>query len=273
MRIVHTLPAPEDVENGPGMESVRRLAMDGLARYGAVAYRESAGVQLDWELQRITGSGRVSQFLMLRDIILRAKDQGIPVSPGYGRLGNSVLAFALGLCEPDPYAYGLVIERSPHIFYGTFGINVSAARCQELIDFVKTAYVVDDSARTIELVERPALDLMQGVVERAGLPVDTGFWESVLLNDCETFQMLGDGDTDGVYQLDSAAAKTYLHEWRPTTFTELYVLTALNRFGVEELIPEVAARARGKVAWTCREQLLTPFTADSCGFVIWQEQK
>lgn len=270
MRIVHTLPSPSDSGDGRAQETLRRLAVDGLARRGICMERAKA--QLDWELQRVTDSGRANQYLMLRDIVLRARDQGIPVSPGYGRMGNSVLASALGLCEPDPFAYGLVFPNSSYIFGGGFGINVSAERAHELIGYVKSEYMVGDGGSSFDLVELPALDLMKGVLDRIGRAGDVSFWDAVPLNDVATFKLLGDGDTGGVYQLDTEAVKTHLREWRPATFMDLLVLTTLNRYGANELMPEVIARARGKANASDVHPLLAEVTAESHGLLIWQEQ-
>ncbi|GEM_PF-2198992 len=272
MRIVHKLPAPVDVQDGKVPDSLRRLAEEGLGRKTPGAVSETAKAQLEWELQWITRTGRVGQHLMLRDILMKAKDLGIPVSPGFGRVGNSVLAYALGLCEPDPYAYGLVIAESSHIFLGGFGINVSADRVHELINYVKAQYAVDDSYRMLDLIELPALDLMQAVVERACVPGDHGFWSSVPLDDPETYKLLGAGDTDGVYQLNTDDAKKYLRAWRPATFTDLLVLTTLNWCVSEALIPEVIERAHGMGSVPYSDPLLATVTAESYGFLIWQEQ-
>jgi DNA polymerase III alpha subunit len=272
MRIVHKLPTPVDVQDGKVPDSLRHLAEEGLGRKYPGAVPEPVKEQLAWELQWITRTGRVGQHLMLRDILMKAKDLGIPVSPGFGRVGNSVFAYALGLCEPDPYAYGLVIAESSHIFLGGFGINVSADRAHELITYVKAAYAVEDSIRTLDLIELPALDLMQAVLERACAPSDHGFWSSVPLDDPETYKLLGAGDTDGVYQLDTDDAKKYLREWRPATFTDLLVLTTVNRYGTEALIPEIIARAHGKGTAPYSDPLLATVTAESYGFLIWQEQ-
>ncbi len=272
MRIVHTLPAPADAQAGKAPDSLRSLAEEGLARKCPGAVPEAAKAQLEWELQWITRNERASQYLMLRDILIKAGELGIPVSPGYGRVGNSVLAYALGLCEPDPYAYGLVIAEASHIFQGVFGISVSADRAHELIAYVKAAYSVEDSVRKLDLIELPALDLMQAVLESACAPGDHGFWASVPLDDPATYKLLGDGDTDGVYQLDTEGAKKYLREWRPATFTDLLVFTTLHRGCREGLIPEVVARTCGKGAAPCPEPLLATVTAESYGFLIWQEQ-
>jgi DNA polymerase III alpha subunit len=272
MSIVHKLPTPVDDQAGKVPDSFRHLAEEGLGLKTPGAVSEAAKAQLAWELQYITRNNRVGQHLMLRDILMKAKDLGIPVSPGFGRVGNSVLAYALGLCEPDPYAYGLVIAESSHIFLGGFGINVSADRAHELITYVKAAYAVEDSIRTLDLIELPALDLMQAVLERACAPCDHGFWSSVPLDDPETYKLLGAGDTDGVYQLDTDDAKKYLREWRPATFTDLLVLTTVNRYGTEALIPEIIARAHGKGTAPYSDPLLATVTAESYGFLIWQEQ-
>jgi DNA polymerase III alpha subunit len=272
MSIVHKLPTPVDDQAGKVPDSFRHLAEEGLGLKTPGAVSEAAKAQLAWELQYITRNNRVGQHLMLRDILMKAKDLGIPVSPGFGRVGNSVLAYALGLCEPDPYTYGLVIAEFSNFFHGVFGINVSADRAHELINYVKTQYAVDDSYRTLDLIELPALDLLQAVVERACVPGDHGFWSSVPLDDPETYKLLGAGDTDGVYQLDTDAAKKYLRAWQPATLTDLLVLTTVNRYGTEALIPEVIERAHGKGSVPYSDPLLATVTAESYGFLIWQEQ-
>jgi DNA polymerase-3 subunit alpha len=94
----------------------------------------------------------------------------------------------------------------------------------------------------------------------------------VPLDDPETYKLLGAGDTDGVYQLDTDAAKKYLRAWRPATLTDLLVLTTVNRYGTEALIPEIIARAHGKGTAPCSDPLLATVTAESYGFLIWQEQ-
>ena len=227
--------------------------------------------QLEWEMRRVTRSGRVSQYLMLRDVIIWAREQGIPVSPGYGRLCGSMLAYALGLCEPDPYAYGLVIPESPHIYSGAFGINVSADRAHELVDFVKDSYIADDCGSTVDLVELFELDLMQAVAERVGLPGARGCWDSMPLDDPDTFRLLQNGETDGVYQIGTGAAKEHLRQWRPSSLNDLFVLTALTRYGAESLVPHVI-ECRRSSSRRGADPMLDAITSDTFGFVIYQEQ-
>ncbi|MEI7903765.1 MAG: hypothetical protein WCK89_26295, partial [bacterium] len=198
---------------------------------------------------------------------------GIPVSPGYGRMGNSLLAYALGIAKPDPYRYGLIIERSPHIFYGTFGINVSADRCGELISFVKRTWDVNDSCRTLDLVELSALDLMQGVLDRISPETDAGrFWEAIPPDDADTFGLLGRGDTDGVYQLDSETAKGRLRDWRPASLDDLFLFIATSCFGAEELFSLALARRNGDSPGPRVEPLLESVTGATLGIAVYQEQ-
>lgn len=273
MRIVHTLPAPPEDRDGKSLESLRLLAEEGLAKKYQATVPDAAQAQLEWELQVVTASGHSNQYLMLRDILRQAGVTNIHVSPGYGRLGNSVLAYALGLCEPDPCAYGLVMAKSTYIFTGAFGINVSADRAHELIEYVKAAYRgVDDGCSTIDLVELPALDYMQGIVERAGVVNDPGGWSAVPLDDPATYCLLGNGDTDGVYQLGTDEAKAHLRAWRPSCFTDLLVLTTVNRYGTEDLIPRITARAHGKESTPATDPLFAAVTEASYGFLVWQEQ-
>ena len=113
---------------------------------------------------------------------------------------------------------------------------------------------------------------MQGIVERAGVVNDPGGWSAVPLDDPATYCLLGNGDTDGVYQLGTDEAKAHLRAWRPSCFTDLLVLTTVNRYGTEDLIPRITARAHGKESTPATDPLFAAVTEASYGSLVWQEQ-
>ena len=67
--------------------------------------------RLDLELGVITNMGFPGYFLIVADFIRWAKQQGIPVGPGRGSGGGSLVAYVLGITDLDPIDHELLFER------------------------------------------------------------------------------------------------------------------------------------------------------------------
>jgi len=67
--------------------------------------------RLERELAVIGQMGFAGYFLIVADFIAFARSRGIPVGPGRGSAAGSVVAWALGITDIDPVAYGLIFER------------------------------------------------------------------------------------------------------------------------------------------------------------------
>lgn len=63
------------------------------------------------ELAIIKDMGFSSYFLIVADFVEYAKKNGIPVGPGRGSGGGSVVAYLLGIIEVNPIKYGLIFSR------------------------------------------------------------------------------------------------------------------------------------------------------------------
>ncbi|MBW2317359.1 MAG: DNA polymerase III subunit alpha [Deltaproteobacteria bacterium] len=75
------------------------------------ADKQRYGRRLDYELGVIKEMGFPGYFLVVADFVRFAKKQDIPVGPGRGSAAGSLVAFALGITDLDPMAYGLIFER------------------------------------------------------------------------------------------------------------------------------------------------------------------
>lgn len=277
MRIIHSLPSPDDTKNGLKEAALLELGHSGLRqRYGfdpakpqTEREREIAR-RLGREVESIAQSGRVNQFLMLRDIVRYAAESDVSVSPGCGRFAGSFLAYALGITKIDPYGHGLMYAVPLQVIPV---IDVSADGCEQVVRYVKANYWDADSCRSVELFEFPVLDTVQKVLQRIrrvrGESVDL---DAIPLDDAETFDLLRRGDTEGVYQLDTEASQRRLREWMPTSFDDLVVLTACSRPGLEQLIPLMVARRSGSASATLCPPELEPITASTYGFILYHDQ-
>lgn len=96
--------------------------------------------------------------------------------------------------------------------------------------------------------------------------------ESIPLNDKETYKLLREGKTTGIFQLESSGMTRHLKELKPTQFEDIAVMIALYRPGPMELIPEFIARKHGRKKVEYLHPRLEPVLANTYGIMIYQEQ-
>lgn len=92
------------------------------------------------------------------------------------------------------------------------------------------------------------------------------------LDDKETFKLLREGRTTGIFQLEGSGMRRYLKELKPTVFEDIATMIALYRPGPIELIPEFVARKHGKKTIEYLHPKLEPVLANTYGIMIYQEQ-
>ena len=96
--------------------------------------------------------------------------------------------------------------------------------------------------------------------------------EKLPLDDKETFRLLREVKTTGVFQLESSGMKRYLKELKPTEFEDICVMISLYRPGPMELIPDYIARKHGKRKVEYLHPKLEPILKETFGIMIYQEQ-
>ena len=96
-------------------ELLRRRAREGLDRRLAARPpcrpEEDYRRRLEYELEVLINKGFAGYFLVVAHIIDYARKKKIPVGPGRGSAAGSLVAYALGITDLDPLAYGLIFER------------------------------------------------------------------------------------------------------------------------------------------------------------------
>jgi DNA polymerase-3 subunit alpha len=92
------------------------------------------------------------------------------------------------------------------------------------------------------------------------------------LDDKATFQMLGQGDTVGVFQLESAGMRDAVRQMRADRFEDLVALVALYRPGPMANIPLYCARKLGREPIEYIHPWLEPILKETFGVITYQEQ-
>ena len=96
--------------------------------------------------------------------------------------------------------------------------------------------------------------------------------DNLPLDDKKTFKMLRQGDTTGVFQLESAGMRRYLVELKPTELEDIIAMVSLYRPGPMELIPSFIKRKYGKEKITYLHSSLEPILKNTYGIGVYQEQ-
>ncbi|WP_342565346.1 DNA polymerase III subunit alpha [Paenibacillus sp. FSL R7-0345] len=119
--------------------------------------------------------------------------------------------------------------------------------------------------RTLSIIER----CMNWIREMEGAAPD---FRTISDNDPLTYEMLGAGETTGVFQLESAGVRRVLKDLKPSGFEDVISVLALYRPGPMEFIPKFIAGKHGEIAVDYPHEDLTPILADTYGIIVYQEQ-
>ncbi len=92
------------------------------------------------------------------------------------------------------------------------------------------------------------------------------------LDDKRVYKILQDGDTTGIFQLESSGMRRYLKELKPTEFEDIIAMVALYRPGPMELIPSYINRKHGREKIAYLHPKLEPILKNTYGIGIYQEQ-
>ena len=90
--------------------------------------------------------------------------------------------------------------------------------------------------------------------------------------DVKTYEMLGRGETVGVFQLESAGMRDTLKKLKPDCLEDIIALVSLYRPGPMENIPTYIARKHGDEKPIYQHPLLEQVLKETFGVIIYQEQ-
>ncbi|MFQ3565764.1 MAG: DNA polymerase III subunit alpha [Aggregatilineales bacterium] len=88
----------------------------------------------------------------------------------------------------------------------------------------------------------------------------------------ETFEMIGRGETIGIFQIESTGMQQMLREMRPTKFEHIVAAISLYRPGPMDYIPEFNARMHGHKQIVYHHEKLKPILEETYGIITYQEQ-
>ncbi len=167
------------------------------------------------------------------------------------------------------HAAGVVISKEPLVEL------VPLARSAD--GEVVTQYPMGD-LETIGLLKMDFLGLsnlsvlaqaVENIKRTRGIEIDV---RNLPLDDAKTYEMLGRGETTGVFQLESAGMRRNIQALKPQNVRELAAMVALYRPGPMDHIPTYINRKHGREEVTYPHPWLEPILKETYGVIVYQDQ-
>ncbi len=96
--------------------------------------------------------------------------------------------------------------------------------------------------------------------------------DSMEYNDSEVYAMISRGETDGVFQLESAGMRQFLMQLKPDSFEDIIAGISLFRPGPMAQIPQYVRAKNGLEPVTYLHDKLKPILEKTYGCIVYQEQ-
>ena len=201
-----------------------------------------------------------------------------------------MVKYLLAMPDVGPICHGLVFEPTwdparayPHAIYLDFADD----RLDAVIEYVRktsgsspVAHLVTDlksdppaDLPTLGLLGQKALTILRRTCERVrqtnGLEVSL---DQLPLDDAKTYDLLKNGDTSGIFELESGGMRAQCRNLYVSSFEHITALVALYRPGLMDRIPDFIKRRHGKVAIEYGHPLLESISKETGGMLIYQEQ-
>ena len=178
--------------------------------------------------------------------------------------------------QPGVHACGIVISRKP--LWETLPVMPADAKSRvvgepELITQYDGKYDESVGLVKFDILGLKTLSIHKGCVnlikERKGQVVDL---DKIPNDELETMEVFARGDTEHIFQFESAGMKRWLKALKPKCFDDLVAMNALYRPGPIACIPTFVRRKNGEEPVTYDHPLMEDELRETYGVTIYQEQ-
>ncbi len=119
--------------------------------------------------------------------------------------------------------------------------------------------------RTLTIIK----DALRFVKQNHGVDIDI---DAIPLDDKKTYELFQRGETNGVFQYESAGMQKSLKELKPDSFNDLIAMNALYRPGPLAYIPNYINRKHGREPVSYDLDGMDEYLSETYGITVYQEQ-
>ena len=171
------------------------------------------------------------------------------------------------------HAAGVVISREPLVDVLPLQLRDAKDPKSWLVSQYEQEYLEEMGLLKFDFLGLSNLTILQNSVkfikETRGFDIDL---DSLPTDDQKAYDLLGSGETTGIFQLESGAMRQHIKELKPTSIEDLTAMVALYRPGPMESIPTFIKAKHGEIQIKYLHPDLEPFLKDSYGVLVYQDQ-
>lgn len=166
------------------------------------------------------------------------------------------------------HAAGVVISQKPVVEYVPLHSTEDAVVTQfpmttlEELGLLKMDFL---GLRTLTVIQ----NAIQFIEDVHNITLTT---QDIQKEESSVFQMIGEGKTDGVFQVESAGMRSFMKELKPESLEDIIAGISLYRPGPMEFIPKYldGKQNPSSITYSCKE--LEPILDNTYGCIVYQEQ-
>lgn len=166
------------------------------------------------------------------------------------------------------HAAGVVISKKPVVEYVPLSASDGAVTTQypmttlEELGLLKMDFL---GLRTLTVID----NAVKLVKQNHGVEIDV---HTIDYEDPKVYQMIASGNTEGIFQLESAGMKSFMKELCPENLEDIIAGVSLYRPGPMDFIPKYVEGKRDKERITYTHPALEPILENTYGCIVYQEQ-
>ncbi len=264
-----------------------KAAFKGIARILKIPFQESnrlAGLidpAIDLAMAKSDGKAKTLKQAIEYDgtdlRVLYDKDEQIVTdTPGKTVGFKKLIDLAIGVeglkCNTGTHAAGVIIAPRPldeilPVQPSKDGIIVTGYPPHDVTEVLSLLKMDFLGLRNLTIIYK-TVDLIE---KRTGKKIDIN---NIPLDDKPVYEMLMEGKTEGVFQLESDGMTSLVKKLKPDVFEDLGALVALFRPGPLDsgMVEDFVERKHGRQKITYAHPLLEPVLKDTYGTIVYQEQ-
>lgn len=110
---------------------------------------------------------------------------------------------------------------------------------------------------------------VEAIKVRSGITIQ---WNDLPLNDAKTFELINQGHTLGIFQIETGGMQDLARQLRVDCFEEIIAVCALFRPGPMDMIPSFINRKHGREPIEIEHPLMKDILSETYGLMVYQEQ-
>ncbi len=165
------------------------------------------------------------------------------------------------------HAAGLVITEKPVSYYVPLALNGDTVVTEFDMDTVAALGLVK-----FDFLGLRYLTIMEKAVGEIRATNPTFDLKKIPFDDVQTYRMISQGETDGVFQLESNGIRRVLRDMHPGCFEDIIATIALYRPGPMDSIDTFISRKLGTEQISYSTPLLEGILKNTYGCIVYQEQ-